>query len=219
MKTSCAMVVACAAGANAFVAPSAFNGAALTAAKPASSSMKMSFESEIGAQAPIGYWDPLGLLTKDPTQERFDRLRYVEIKHGRIAMLAILGHITAQNFRFPGMLSPSAGLSFADCPNGVAALSKIPLYGLVQIFLFIGFLETKVMLQKEGSFPGDMSLLNPFEKEWEAWTEEEQNVKRAVELNNGRAAQMGILALMVHEQMDNTPYIINEILGSHVQFN
>lgn len=42
------------------------------------------------------------------------------------------------------MLSPSAGLSFADCPNGVAALSKIPLYGLIQIFLFIGFLETQV---------------------------------------------------------------------------
>lgn len=30
--------------------------------------MKMSFESEIGAQAPIGYWDPLGLLTRDPSQ-------------------------------------------------------------------------------------------------------------------------------------------------------
>eukprot|EP00904_Undaria_pinnatifida_P012527 jgi/Undpi1/8404/HiC_scaffold_25.g10872.m1 len=219
MKTACAMVLACAAGASAFVAPSAFNGAALTAAKPASSSMKMSFESEIGAQAPIGYWDPLGLLVKDPSQERFDRLRYVEIKHGRIAMLAILGHITAQNFRFPGMLSPSAGLSFADCPNGIAALSKIPLYGLVQIFLFIGFLETQVMLQKEGSFPGDMSLINPFEKEWEAWTEEEQNTKRAIELNNGRAAQMGILGLMVHEQINNTPYVINEILGSHVTFN
>lgn len=79
-------------------------------------------------------------------QERFDRLRYVEIKHGRIAMLAVLGHIVQQNFRFPGMLSTSAGLSFADCPNGVAALSKIPLYGLIQIFLFIGFLETKVRL-------------------------------------------------------------------------
>ena len=47
---------------------SAFNGASLTAAKPASSAMKMSFESEIGAQAPIGFWDPLGLLTKDPSQ-------------------------------------------------------------------------------------------------------------------------------------------------------
>lgn len=75
------------------------------------------------------------------------------------------------------------------------------------------------MLQKPGSFPGDMSLVNPFEKEWEAWTEEEQNYKRAIELNNGRAAQMGILALMVHEQMNNTPYIINEVLGSHVTFN
>lgn len=75
------------------------------------------------------------------------------------------------------------------------------------------------MIQKEGSFPGDMSLINPFEKEWEAWTVEEQNVKRAIELNNGRAAQMGILGLMVHEQMDNHPYVINEILGSHVPFN
>ena len=75
------------------------------------------------------------------------------------------------------------------------------------------------MLQKEGSFPGDMSLINPFEKEWEAWTEEEQNTKRAIELNNGRAAQMGILGLMVHEQINNTPYVINEILGSHVTFN
>ena len=26
-------------------------------------------------------------------QERFDRLRYVETKHGRISMLAILGHL------------------------------------------------------------------------------------------------------------------------------
>lgn len=68
----------------------------------------------------------------------------MELKHGRISMLAVLGHITAQNFRFPGMLAPSEGLSFADCPNGIAALSKIPLYGLMQIFLFIGFLETRV---------------------------------------------------------------------------
>lgn len=63
--------------------------------------MKMSFESEIGAQPPIGFWDPLGLVA-DADQERFDRLRYVEIKHGRIAMLAVLGHITQQNYRLPG---------------------------------------------------------------------------------------------------------------------
>lgn len=60
------------------------------ARRAASSALKMSFESELGAQPPLGFWDPIGLL-KNADQERFDRLRYVEIKHGRISMLAILG--------------------------------------------------------------------------------------------------------------------------------
>ena len=41
----------------------------------------------------------------------------------------------------------------------------------------------------------------------------------AVELSNGRAAQMGILALMVHEKLDNNPYVINSLLGFPVPFN
>lgn len=53
-----------------------------------SSALRMSFESEIGAQPPLGFWDPLGLL-KDADQARFDRLRYVETKHGRISMVMI----------------------------------------------------------------------------------------------------------------------------------
>ena len=39
------------------------------------------------------------------------------------------------------------------------------------------------------------------------------------QLNNGRAAMMGILALMVHEKLDNNPYMINGLLGSPVNFN
>jgi Chlorophyll A-B binding protein len=34
---------------------------------------------------------------------------------------------------------------------------------------------------------------------WDTFSEEEKLSKRAIELNNGRAAQMGILGLMVHE--------------------
>ena len=37
--------------------------------------------------------------------------------------------------------------------------------------------------------------------------------KRMIEINNGRAAMMGIMALMVHECLDGKPYIINEMLG------
>ena len=51
------------------------------------------------------------------------------------------------------------------------------------------------------------------------WDEATIAKKLAIELNNGRAAQMGILALMVHEKLDNNPYIINSLLGFPVEFN
>jgi hypothetical protein len=41
-----------------------------------SSVLRMGFEDALGAQAPLGFWDPLGLL-KEADEERFDRLRYV----------------------------------------------------------------------------------------------------------------------------------------------
>lgn len=85
--------------------------------------------------------------------------------------------------------------------------------GLAQIFLFVGFLELFVMKQKEGSFPGDMSRINPFEKQWESFDEETKLRKRAIELNNGRAAQMGIFAMVIHEVLSGQPYIVNDILG------
>ncbi|CAM9119698.1 unnamed protein product [Ectocarpus fasciculatus] len=185
------------------------------AAGPASSGG--SFESAIGAQPPLGFYDPAGLLT-NADQERFDRLRYVEIKHGRISMLAVAGHLVQQNFRLPGMLSTSADISFADMPNGLAALSKIPALGLFQIIAFIGFLEIGVMKQKEGSFPGDMTLGGePYA--WTKFSDEVKEQKRAIELNNGRAAQMGILGLMMHEAVNNHPYIINDLLGMPYTFN
>lgn len=96
-------------------------------------------------------------------------------------MLAVAGHLTQQNFRLPGMLSTSADLSFADMPNGLAALSKIPNLGLFQIIAFIGFLEIGVMKQKEGSFPGDMTLGGePY-----AWTKFSDEVKEQKRVSQG----------------------------------
>ena len=51
------------------------------------------------------------------------------------------------------------------------------------------------------------------------WSEKDRARRAAVELNNGRAAQMGILALMVHEKLNNDPYVINSLLGFPVAFN
>lgn len=45
--------------------------------------------------------------------------------------------------------------------------------------------------------------------------------KAAIELNNGRATstQMGIFALIVHEMLNNDPYVINSFLRFLVPFN
>lgn len=79
----------------------------------------------------------------------------------------------------------------------------MPVGGIAQILLLAGYLEYKGWKQAEGSFPGDYSassfpvgFLDNFAK-----TEEDKLKLRAQELNQGRAAQMGILSLMVHEAL------------------
>lgn len=158
------------------------------------------FENEVGVQQPLGYWDPLGLVA-DGDQARFDRLRFVEIKHGRICMLAVAGYLTTEaGIRLPGLISYD-GTSFADIPSGFDALSAVPAAGITQILAFIGFLEIAVMRDRVGGeFPGDFRN-NFIDFGWDTFSDAKKLEKRAIELNNGRAAQMGILALMVHEKM------------------
>jgi hypothetical protein len=187
-----------------FIGASAFAPAGKVAT---TSALRMGFEEALGAQAPLGFWDPLGLL-KEADQERFDRLRYVEIKHGRISMLAILGHmLNTAGFRMPGEIA--FGVPFSSVKAGLAAFDTIPAAGLAQIFAFIGVLELGF-----GSVQEDIE--EKCESDYPDYTVDR---RKAVELNNGRAAQMGILALMIHEKLDGNPYIINSLLGYPVAFN
>ena len=165
------------------------------------------FEGELGAQPPIGFFDPLGLLDS-ADQERFDRLRYVEVKHGRIVQLAFLGNIiTRAGVHLSGDIDYS-GHSFDSFPNGWAAINgpdAISGSGLAQIVFFVGTLELGVMKDSAngaapGDFPGDFRN-GAIDFGWDSFDAETKLSKRAIELNNGRAAMMGILGLMVHEQL------------------
>jgi len=172
------------------------------------------FEEELGVQPPLGFFDPLGLLN-DADQERFDRLRYVEVKHGRICQLAFLGQIvTRYGIHLPGDIDYS-GHSFDSYPNGLAAVfgpDAIPQAGLAQLFIFVGFLELGVMkdVTGESEFPGDFRN-GALDFGWDTFDEETKLSKRGIELNNGRAAMMGILGLMVHEKLGGSLPIVGDM--------
>ena len=160
------------------------------------------YENEVGAQAPLGFFDPFGVVD-DVDQETFDRLRFTEIKHGRIAMLGVVGYLVSEaGIRLPGDIDLS-GTSFADIPCGFDALGAIPDGGIAQLMAFIGFLEIFVMKSIDGTgneHIGDFRN-GALDFGWDQFSDETKLQKRAVELNQGRAAQMGLLGLMVHEKL------------------
>lgn len=78
---------------------------------------------------------------------------------------------------------------------------------MVPVLLTAGLLEI-TWKQKSGSFPGDFSATG-FPVGFGPYARNEADMidLRTRELNNGRAAQMGILGMMVHEQLDGKPFI------------
>ena len=167
----------------------------------------MAFEDALGAQPPLGFFDPLKLVA-DGDQEKFDRLRFVEIKHGRICMLAFLGQITTRaGIHIPGNID-SEGHAFASYDNGLAALfgpNPIPGPRFAEIFVLVGLLELSAMKSIPGcgnEFVGDFRN-GAIDFGWDSFDEETKLQKRAIELNNGRAAMMGVLGLMVHEKLSD----------------
>merc|ERR1719359_304113 len=160
------------------------------------------FESELGVQDPVGFWDPLG-FSADGDLSAFKRRRSVELKHGRICMLATMGYITPEiTGKIPGYLSPSAGLKFADIPNGLAAISKVPTVGWAQIAAYFGFCEFS------GGFE-DYKTGTPGDYGWKALTSddpEEKTKKLSAEIANGRLAMVAIIGMFFQDGLTGSAW-------------
>jgi len=182
-------------------------------------------KTEIGVQEPIGFWDPAGFC-EDNDEAAFKRRRTVEIKHGRVAMYACIGYIVPEYFKFPGYLSPSEGIQFSDVPNGLAALSKVPVLGGAQIIAFAGLIETTGFFtaksttdgrgsRGEGTFlmsdstesgePGNYGVGFPM---WFGKVEdpEARKSKLAAELANGRLAMVAIIGMFFQDGLTGSAW-------------
>ena len=99
-------------------------------------------QKAIGVLRPMGLFDPLDLMSQSDAD--FTRRRTSEIKHGRVAMVAVIGNLAPQlGLTFPGYISTSEGVKFSDVAEAgsFGALAKIPAFGVAQIALFAAIIE------------------------------------------------------------------------------
>jgi hypothetical protein len=112
-------------------------------------------------------------------------------------VLGVVGYLVNKaGIYLPGDIDYS-GTKFSDLGDGWAASFAVPVPGALQVLAFVGFLELFVMKDiTGGEFPGDFR--NGFiDFGWDSFDEETKLQKRAIELNQGRAAQMGMLGVSI----------------------
>jgi light-harvesting complex I chlorophyll a/b binding protein 1 len=157
----------------------------------------------------VGF-DPLGFSTTPVGPYFLDRdnapsgltwYREAELIHGRIAQVAVVGFIAPGLFgTLPG--NEWTGLDAYSYTNPLEAFSKVPGLALLQIFLFMSFLEFRRLriIQEEGSNyqAGDLRIgqgegrWNPFGLNYSPAQYEE---KKLQELKHCRLAMVGIFGL------------------------
>tara|TARA_B110001452_G_scaffold214151_1_gene185043 strand:- start:230 stop:991 length:762 start_codon:yes stop_codon:yes gene_type:complete len=122
-----------------------YSGVARPVVQQRSAVARMGVSDLVGASEEISgkVWDPLNLSEK-MDEGNLNLVRAAELKHCRVAMLATVGWAwTATGTHFEGMLSPSAGVSFAALAalDPITAASKVPGAGIWQMIAAIGTVE------------------------------------------------------------------------------
>lgn len=140
-------------------------------------------------------------MVADADQARFDELRETEIKHGRVCMLAVTGYlVTAAGLRFPW----GEGI-----PDGLKAFPALheTFDGKIILIQMLFFFVVAEAINRDAfglaEFPGDYRN-GYLDFGWDKQSDEWKKRKRTIELNQGRAAMMGITALIVHEVIGNS---------------
>jgi hypothetical protein len=172
--------------------------------KAYSTAINADVSNAIGAQSPLGFFDPFNVVgdPKNTDQAKFDKIRYVELKHGRVAMLAVVGYlVTYAGVRFPGAESVPAGFAALDHLPGMVWAQMLATQFTMEMAngrLTLGGKDFTETAEFAGDFRNGYIDFG-WDKQSDAW----KTKKRATELNQGRAAMMGIAGLMIHDQMGN----------------
>lgn len=203
MKTTAAFLLAAAGSAAAF--------APAQTSKAVNTQLHADLSTIGGATKPFGNFDPLG-LSKIGSDETLAWFRAAELKHSRVAMVAVTGYmVQASGAHFPGMLSSDVSFESLSKMNPIDAWEVVPLAGKAQIFAVIFCAELSAETKgthytKGGPLPEvvfpkfDFSNVNP----------DTLATKRNRELNNGRLAMIAIMSyISAHNVPGSVPALVD----------
>merc|ERR1711990_824885 len=164
-----------------------------------------------GVTGPLGFFDPLGFCSADDiTEGKIKFYREVELKHGRVGMLAALGFVVGENFHplFGGDIDVPAYLAFQETPLQTFWQAVVFVIAIPEIFsvftfetpaLFAGPLDTKVGLPRtirkdheSGDLGFDPLGLKPTDPK-------ELLELQNKELNNGRLGMIAAAGMIAQE--------------------
>merc|ERR1711869_163941 len=166
------------------------------------SKMKYKNSWMAGISGPMGYFDPLGFSTTvDAGKLLF--YREVELKHGRVAMLASLGMLVGEQFHplFGGGINVPAAFAFQETPlqafwPAVVAAIAIPEVYSVFTFREPGLASADQWTIREDHEPGNLGFdplgLKPTDPK-------ELKEMQTKELNNGRLAMIAAAGMIAQE--------------------
>merc|ERR1719281_10570 len=153
-----------------------------------------------GITAPMGYFDPLGFATTI-SGGKLLFYREVELKHGRVAMLASLGFLVGEQFHplFGGDIDVPSYFAFQQTPLETfwpAVVAAIAIPEVFSVFTFQDPAKGETWAIKTDHVPGDLGFdplgLKP--KDPKEFTK-----MQTKELNNGRLAMIAAAGIIAQE--------------------
>lgn len=162
-----------------------------------------------GAIAPLGYFDPLGFC-KGRDLDGVKRFREAEIMHGRVAMMATVGFLVAEN-------TPTITYGFSDPTIGINQIPDVPGTVLFPFFLAINVIEAfrasvgwvepglgPLFTLRESYYPGDLGF-DPLGLKPKNGADFAS--MQSKELSNGRLAMLAAAGMVVQELVSGKPLL------------
>jgi hypothetical protein len=158
-----------------------------------------------GVSGPLGFFDPIGYATTT-SAGKIAFYREVELKHGRLAMLATLGFLVGENFHplFGGNIDTPAIYAFQETPLQQfwpAVVAAIAIPEVFSVFTFNSPSDyfkggPSLWTMKDDHMPGDLGFdplgLKPTDPQ-------EFKEMQTKELNNGRLAMIAYAGIIGKE--------------------